>query len=157
MEQSDADQQLPGVSLREAARQLGCSVDTVQRRLKNGRLRGEKRVRPNGTEEWSVYLPVDIKPVQARRPPQAEDVLYPGPPDPRDLEIARLERIVQFLTQELEARRGEVSEAQRQSSILLMREERREQLALAPPQDDAEQEDEPGWWVRLGRLLWLCP
>lgn len=151
---NEDEQQLPGVSLREAARTLGCSVDTVQRRLKSGVLKGEKRVRPNGTEEWSVYLPVDVKQIQVKRPAQPEDLVFPGPPDPKDLEIARLERIVTFLTRELESRRSEVSEAQRQSSLLIEREERR----LALQQADAERAEAPeSWWIRLGRGLGFIP
>lgn len=150
MGQHDSEQTVGddgGVSLREAARLLGCSVDTVQRRLRSGRLRGEKRVRPNGTEEWAVYLPADVAPLRAKRPADPSDLVFPGPPDQRDLEVARLERIVAFLTAELEARRAEVAEAQRQAAIVIERERRREQLMLSAPS--------LGWWDRLGRALGL--
>lgn len=46
------------VTKREAARCLGVSIDTIERRLKRGELRGHKEHRPHGLT-WLVELPED--------------------------------------------------------------------------------------------------
>ena len=49
------------VPLREAARRLGVSPDTVRRRMKAGTLEAEKRPTPQGGEWW-ITLPDDVPP-----------------------------------------------------------------------------------------------
>src|SRR5690348_12051042 len=47
------------VSVSEASRELCISPETVRRRIKSGRLQGERSIRPQGAM-WLVTLPVTI-------------------------------------------------------------------------------------------------
>jgi hypothetical protein len=144
---SDVDQGDQGVSLREAARRLEIgSVQTVQRWLESGRLRGKRTALPNGREKWEVFLPSDPPAIerlraQLRRPANPSDVLFPGPPDVVDHEKEALRSMNAFLMAELEARRGEVAERDRLLGELLAASRRPAALSGAP------------WWSRAWRAL----
>lgn len=126
-----------GVSLREAARRLGVgSVQTIQRWLENGKLRGEKRVKPNGQEQWLVYLPEDETELEAlrrtlRRPTAPADAVFPGPPHDSAL-LERQWKVIEFLMAELAAKRSEVKVKDHQDDSLSALMRRLESQLAAP-------------------------
>lgn len=110
---SGKDVEPSGVSLREAARRLGIgSVQTIQRWLKLGKLKGEKRVKPNGQEQWLVDLPDDAAELaalrqQLRRPSAPANAMFPGPPQD-SVGSEREWNVIGFLLADLEAKRHQI-------------------------------------------------
>jgi excisionase family DNA binding protein len=93
------------MTISEAARVLGVSVDTVKRRITAGQLAAHREARPQGSR-WIVELPDEL-------------VAQATHADPRDLmaepetglveilraEIRRLEELVQFMSADLDVER----------------------------------------------------
>jgi len=95
------------VSIADAAERLGVSVDTVRRRLKRGKLSGEKEETPQGFV-WRVELPVEariVPPAEATTAAQAASVLVEDALEAARLRerVAGLERLVGELQGERKA------------------------------------------------------
>jgi hypothetical protein len=90
----------------EAARRLQLSLDTIERRLRRGELKGHKEPRPGGFT-WLIEVPgepLHTSGTQGGIPP----LDTPADPPAPNAEIVRLEELVEVL-------KDEVAESRRQS------------------------------------------
>ena len=109
------------LSIADAAKRLGMSIDTVRRRISKGELKARKVTGSHG-EMYLVEIPDDA--------PAASD----APPVDNSGEIEALRKTISILEAELESRRREISELH----ILLQR-------ATSPAPKPAALP----WWQRL--------
>ncbi|MBN1366644.1 MAG: hypothetical protein JW967_01800 [Dehalococcoidales bacterium] len=109
------------LSIADAAKRLGTSVDTIRRRISKGELKARKVASPHG-EMYLVEIPDDAFP-----PPES-------PPSDNAGELQALRKTIAILETELESRRREVSELH----ILLQR-----ATSSAPKPSSLP------WWRRL--------
>ena len=109
------------LSIADAAKRLGTSVDTIRRRISKGELKARKVTSPHG-EMYMVEIPDDA-------PPEPQ-----SPPPDNSAEVEALRKTISILETELESRRREISELH----ILLQR-------ATSP----ASKPPALPWWRRL--------
>src|SRR5918992_4693 len=129
---------MPLVTVGEAADRLKVSTQTVKRRLKNGTLKGEQKDTPQGY----IWL-VDISEAEADTPILNEDI-SDDTLAAISREMQRLEQMVEILQKELEHRDGQLEAKDKQIEqlhVLL----RQAQAALPAPRDSRP------WWQRLWR------
>ncbi len=143
----------------EAARLLGVSIDTVERKLKRGEINGKQDPRPRGWR-WLVEIPQDVASAEtseatATNLANAPADAHPNEPEAlRELvdtvkdEVAQLRRQLQSQAesyqQQLEAKDQQLAakdEQIRELHILLQQ----SQTALPTPRDSRP------WWQRLWR------
>lgn len=114
------------VTIAEAAKRLGISMDTIRRRIGKGELKARKVPSSHG-EMYLVELPEDTSPAETHRA-QAEN----------SPEVEVLRKTISILEIELDSRRREVQELH----VLLQQ----AQAALPPP---GRQAVRVPWWRRL--------
>jgi hypothetical protein len=90
------------VTKKEAADCLGISIDTVDRRLRRGELRGKQQTRPQGFT-WLIEVPDETYNQDAREesPPLGTPVMTPQSTPNMTGEIHRLEEMVAVLKDEV--------------------------------------------------------
>jgi len=124
----------------EAARRLGVSVDTVERRLKRGELQGKQEQRGKGWR-WLIEVPVGDAPADA--PADAPVDAPANAPAEAGLlnalqtQIAHLQDQVKHLNQQLSVKDNQISE------LLIVT--RQAQAALPSPPDQRRR-----WWQIFG-------
>jgi len=121
------------VTIAEAAKCLGKSIDSIRRRIAKGELKARKVPSPHG-EIYLVALPDDAAPAA------------PSPEDKQDNTVAveAMRKTISILETELEARRREVQELH----VLLQQ----AQKQLPPGKTENPSEESPvkvSWWRRL--------
>jgi hypothetical protein len=134
------------VTMAEAARRLGVTVETVKRRLQRGELQGHQQPRPQGFV-WIIELPDETD------NPGDTPTATPSDTPSTAAEIRRLEEMVELLRQELESRNNQLEVKDRQLEerarevqelhVLLQR----AQAALP-----AVRQDRLSWWRRILHL-----
>jgi DNA repair exonuclease SbcCD ATPase subunit len=143
----------------EAARLLGVSIDTVERKLKRGELNGKQDPRPRGWR-WLVEIPQDVATAETSAAPVSTPANAPAdahanePEALRELidtvkdEVAELRRQLQSQAesyqQQLEAKDQQLEAKDKQIEqlhVLLQQ----AQAALPAPRDNRP------WWQRLWR------
>jgi len=121
------------VTIAEAAKCLGISIDTVRRRISKEELKARKVPSPHG-EIYLVELPGDVTPSQESPKEKIENAS----------EIEAMKKTISILEVELEARRREVQELH----VLLQQSQRQ-----LPPGKDGKLEEGSSakkmWWRRL--------
>jgi len=129
------------VDKQEAARRLGVSVDTVERRLKRGDLQGQQEQRGKGWR-WLVEVPDDVAPANnGSAPASAPASSINAPAEPGLLnafqsQIDHLQEQVKNLNHQLTVKDNQISE------LLIVT--RQAQAMLPPP--PAEPERRRGFW-----------
>jgi DNA-binding Lrp family transcriptional regulator len=124
---------MPLVTVGEAADRLKVSTQTVKRRLKNGTLKGEQKDTPQGY----IWL-VDISEAEADTSILNEDISG-DILDAISREMQRLEQMVEILQKELEHRDGQLEAKDKQIEqlhVLLQQ----AQAALPAPRENRS------WW-----------
>jgi len=124
----------------EAARRLGISVDTVERRLKRGDLQGQQERRGNRWR-WLVEVPGDGAPAPApanNGTAPADAPANNGSAPAENGLVAALQEQVKTLTQQLTVKDNQIAE------LLIVT--RQAQAALPAPQAQRR-----GWLARLFR------
>jgi hypothetical protein len=139
---------MESVTMAEAAKRLGVSVDTIRRKLRRGELQGCQQPRPQGFI-WVVELPEesDNHDVTFAETVADTSASYPGSKG----EICRLEETVAVLQaqvvaqqQQMEAQQEELTAKNKQIEqlhVLLQQ----AQAALPAPRENRS------WWQRLWR------
>jgi excisionase family DNA binding protein len=118
------------VTIAEAAKRLGTSIDTIRRRIGKGELKARKVPSQHG-EMYMIEVPDEV-PADAESPKiEIEKKIESIPP-----EIEALRKTISILETELDARRREVQELH----VLLQQAQ-----AALPPGKDASLP----WWRRL--------
>ena len=121
------------VTIAEAAKCLGKSIDSIRRRIAKGELKARKVPSPHG-EIYLVELPDDATPST----PIAEDK------EDNTIAVEAMRKTISILEIELEARRREVQELH----VLLQQ----AQKQLPPGKSEGAPEETPKkvtWWQRL--------
>jgi excisionase family DNA binding protein len=121
------------VTIAEAAKCLGISIDTVRRRISKEELKARKVPSPHG-ELYLVELPGDVAPGNEAPKEKVENAS----------EVEAMRKTISILEVELEARRREVQELH----VLLQQSQRQ----LPPGKEEKPAEGTPVkviWWRRL--------
>ena len=133
----------------EAARRLQLSLDTIERRLRRGELKGHKQPRPGGFT-WLIEVPEEplhTPSTQGGIPPADTPADPPAP----NTEIVRLEELVEVLKDEVaESRRQSQAQSEAYQQQLEAKDKQIEQLHVLLQQAQAAlpapKEDRPSWW-----------
>ena len=125
------------VTIAEAAKCLGMSIDSIRRRIAKNELKARKVPSPHG-EIYLVELPDDAVPVSVK-PEEKED---------NAVAIEAMRKTISILETELEARRREVQE------LHVLLQQAQKQLPPGKPEDIKEEtkEETPvkvSWWHRV--------
>jgi hypothetical protein len=128
--------------LAEAAQRLGCSVDTMRRRLKRGELQG-RQVPMQGGHRWEVFVPLAAaEPTQPRQSPPIAGTEAPRQPR-QDLQA--LVDLVRDLTARNEQLAGQAAHWQTRAQLA----EDRLKLLEAPRENSTPTPTgSPPWWER---------
>jgi hypothetical protein len=132
----------------EAARRLQLSLDTIERRLRRGELKGHKQPRPGGFT-WLIEVPEEPLHTLGNLggiPPADTPA---GPPAP-NAEIVRLEELVEVLKDEVaESRRQSQAQSEAYHQQLEAKDKQIEQLHVLLQQAalPAPRNNRP-WWRR---------
>jgi len=153
------------VPISVAAARFGVSTDTIRRRIKAGKLTGERVPTPQG-HRWVVALPVTLEPPPGSEPVPPGDVAGDAATAGADAvevatlreRVAGLERLGAELATERDAwreRAGQDADAARELRILLGR---AQELPRALPAGDGgpvgdQAAPRPGPWQRFRRRL----
>lgn len=122
------------VTIAEAAKCLGKSIDSIRRRIAKGELKARKVPSPHG-EIYLVELPDDVTPTTQSITEDKED---------NQIAVEAMRKTISILETELEARRREVQELH----VLLQQ----AQKQLPPGKPEGKSEETPKkvpWWRRL--------
>jgi hypothetical protein len=137
----------------EAARRLQLSLDTIERRLRRGELKGHKRPRPGGFT-WLIEVPEEplyTPSTQGGIPPADTPADPPAP----NAEIVRLEELVEILKDEVaESRRQSQAQSEAYQQQLEAKDRQIEHLHVLLQQAQAalpSPRDNRSWWQRLWR------
>ena len=117
----------------EAARRLGVSVDTVERRLRRGELKGQQEQRGKGWR-WLIEVPGDVAPA----PAPATNGDAPAVAPAENGLVAALQEQVKTLTQQLTVKDHQIAE------LLIVTRQAQAALPAPPPQNR-------GWLAKLFR------
>jgi hypothetical protein len=138
----------------EAARRLQLSLDTIERRLRRGELKGHKQPRPGGFT-WLIEVPEEPLHTPAGTRGGIPPLDTPADPPAPNAEIVRLEELVEVLKNEVaESRRQSEAQSEAYQQQLEAKDKQIEQLhvllqqaqsALPAPRDSRP------WWQRLWR------
>jgi hypothetical protein len=139
---------MESVTMAEAAKRLGVSVDTIRRKLRRGELQGYQQPRPQGFV-WVVELPEgsDNHGITFAETVADISASYPGSKG----EICRLEEMVAVLQAQVAAQQKQM-EAQQEE--LIAKNKQIEQLHVLLQQAQAAlpaPRDNRSWWQRLWR------
>jgi predicted ArsR family transcriptional regulator len=139
---------MESVTMAEAAKRLGVSVDTIRRKLRRGELQGYQQPRPQGFI-WAVELPEesDNHGITFAETVADTSASYPGSKG----EIYRLEEMVAVLQAQVVAQQKQM-EAQQEE--LTAKNKQIEQLHVLLQQAQAAlpaPRDNRSWWQRLWR------
>jgi DNA-binding transcriptional MocR family regulator len=128
----------------EAARRLQLSLDTIERRLRRGELKGHKQPRPGGFT-WLIEVPEE--------PPHTSSTQGGIPPldtPAPNAEIVRLEELVEVLKNEVaESRRQSQAQSEAYQQQLESKDKQIEQLHVLLQQAQAAlpaPRDNHSWW-----------
>ena len=94
------------MTMAEAAQRMGVSVATVKRRVRRGELKGHQEPRPQGFT-WMVEVPEAHEKSSTRTSTGGSIRTSTGTVDGSSAEVRRLEDMLAFLQNELEATRQE--------------------------------------------------
>jgi hypothetical protein len=136
----------------EAARRLQLSLDTIERRLRRGELKGHKEPRPGGFT-WLIEVPGE--PLHTSGTPGVYPLRTPADPPAPNAEIVRLEELVEVLKDEVaESRRQSQAQNEAYQQQLEAKDKQIGQLHILLQQAQAAlpvPRDNPSWWQRLWR------
>lgn len=142
------------VTKKEAARRLGVSIDTIERRLQSGELKGQKQPRPQGYT-WLIELPENSREANERQAsPQEEAVGTQVCICACTGEIHRLDELVAALQSQIATQQKQMEEQLATHQEQLQAKDRQigelhillQQAQKALP---APKEDRQSWWHRL--------
>ncbi len=138
---------MKSVSMAEAAKHLGVSVDTIRRKLRKGELQGYQQPRPQGFV-WVVELPEVLENPGSTF---AETVAAtPASDGGSKGEVRRVEETMAILQAQVAAQQKQM-EAQQED--LVAKNKQIEQLHVLLQQTQAAltapSQDHPSWWRRL--------
>ncbi|MBI2868184.1 MAG: helix-turn-helix domain-containing protein [Chloroflexi bacterium] len=124
-----------GVTIEEAARLLGCSVNTVRRRVKRGDLRAEREETPQGYT-YKVVLPADLAAAKGEEEASHDSEA-----------LAEMTRLMEVMQQQLQEKDRQIHELhvllqQAQNQAQQAQIQARQVLAALPAPRHA-------WWQRL--------
>ena len=123
------------VTIAEAARCLGMSIDSIRRRIAKNELKARKVPSPHG-EIYLVELPDEAVP--------APDPAAIGEKEDNTVAIEAMRKTISILETELEARRREVQE------LHVLLQQAQKQLPPGKTEDVKEEvPDKVSWWRRL--------
>ena len=123
------------VTIAEAARCLGMSIDSIRRRIAKNELKARKVPSPHG-EIYLVELPDDAVP--------APDPAATGEKEDNTVAIEAMRKTISILEIELEARRREVQE------LHVLLQQAQKQLPAGKTEDAKEEAPvKVPWWRRL--------
>ena len=129
----------------EAARRLGVSIDTVERKLKRGELSGQKEPRSRGWR-WLVEVPEDVTGAEGSAAPASDPAEAPADAGASDspalCELVHiLKDQVDSLRKQVEADREELAAKNRQIGELHVLLQQQAQAALPAPKENRQ-----SWW-----------
>ena len=123
------------VTIAEAARCLGMSIDSIRRRIAKNELKARKVPSPHG-EIYLVELPDEAVP--------APDPAAIGEKEDNTVAIEAMRKTISILETELEARRREIQE------LHVLLQQAQKQLPPGKTEDVKEEvPDKVSWWRRL--------
>jgi excisionase family DNA binding protein len=149
------------VTKKEAAELLGVSVDTIERRIKRGELKGHKESRPQGLT-WLIEMPQEIIPQGNGGAVPHADAQGDPSASPLHGELRRLEELVATLQAQIAVQQKQIDkqaeayqwQLDAKDKQLESKDKQIEQLHVLLQQAQAAlpaPRDNRSWWQRLWR------
>ena len=123
------------VTIAEAAKRLGMSIDSIRRRIAKEELKARKVPSPHG-EIYLIELPDDV--------PAASAVAEDKDKEENPVALEAMRKTIAILESELEARRREVQELH-----VLLQQAQKQLPAGKTEETPAEPPKKVSWWQRL--------